>query len=152
MIKRFLLFLVINALALLIGGLFTNSGVESEWYTSLNKAPWTPPGWFFGVAWTTIMILLAIYMAFAYKYFDFKRNLLIVFTIQWILNVLWNPLFFYYKNVSFGLIIILLLTIWVAWWMLRDKKEMGVKIFLLLPYFVWLLVASSLNLYILIEN
>lgn len=43
MIKRIILFLVLNFAALAIGGLFTGDGVPSEWYQNLNKAPWTPP-------------------------------------------------------------------------------------------------------------
>lgn len=63
MIARIALFLVLNFAALGIGGLFSGQGVPSDWYTGLNKAPWTPPGWVFGSAWTIIMICFAIYMA-----------------------------------------------------------------------------------------
>ena len=61
---RFLLFIILNFTALALGSLFTNKGVSSQWYLELNKAPWTPEGWVFGFAWTTIMISFAIYMAF----------------------------------------------------------------------------------------
>ena len=64
MILRVLSFLVLNFLALGIGGIFTGKGVPSEWYVQLNKAPWTPPGWMFGFAWTSIMICFALYMAY----------------------------------------------------------------------------------------
>ena len=67
MIKRTIFFLLLNFAALAIGGLFTGSGVSSEWYQNLNKAPWTPPGWVFGTVWTLIMILFAIYMAMLIK-------------------------------------------------------------------------------------
>ena len=66
MIYRTILFLLINFTALAIGGFFTGKGVPSEWYINMNKAPWTPPGWVFGFAWTTIMTLFAIYMSFAW--------------------------------------------------------------------------------------
>ena len=58
MIKRLFVFLLINFGALALGGLFTSDGVISDWYEQLNKAPWTPPGWVFGAAWTTIMVCL----------------------------------------------------------------------------------------------
>ena len=38
-------FLIINFGGLAIGQVWTGDGVTSEWYTSLNQAPWTPPGW-----------------------------------------------------------------------------------------------------------
>ena len=54
----FLIFLTANFGALGIGTILMNEGPTSNWYTSLNQAPWTPSGWVFGAAWTTIMLLL----------------------------------------------------------------------------------------------
>ena len=61
MILRTIIFLLINFAGLFIGGLFTGEGVPSDWYQNLNKAPWTPPGWVFGFAWTTIMICFSLF-------------------------------------------------------------------------------------------
>ena len=47
---RFIAFLILNFLALAVGGLFTGKGVPSEWYVNLARAPWEPPGWVFGSA------------------------------------------------------------------------------------------------------
>lgn len=150
MIKRTVLFLFLNFAALAIGGLFTDSGVSSEWYQNLNKAPWTPPGWVFGMAWTLIMILFAIYMAFLIKS-ENKKRIIILFSIQWILNVAWNPIFFYAQAVTLGLICILLLTILIAYLFFFFVK-VNVKSLLLAPYLVWLIIASSLNAYIFYFN
>lgn len=76
MYLKIIIFLVINFAALGIGSIFTGSGVPSEWYQSLIKAPWTPPGWMFGAAWTSIMICFSIFMAFAWKNTP-NQNLLI---------------------------------------------------------------------------
>jgi len=62
MYKHVILFLVLNFGALAVASLFTGNGVASNWYQHLNKAPWTPPGWMFGLAWTTIMICFALYI------------------------------------------------------------------------------------------
>ena len=70
MIIRFILFLVLNFAALGVGGLYSEGGATSDWYNELNRAPWTPPGWVFGVAWTFIMLCFAVYMAFAWQYFE----------------------------------------------------------------------------------
>jgi tryptophan-rich sensory protein len=53
MFYRLIIFLALNFAALAIGGLFTSKGVSSDWYAGIAKAPWTPPGWAFGAAWTT---------------------------------------------------------------------------------------------------
>lgn len=152
MIFRLIIFLTINFGALAIGGLFTGKGVPSDWYLNLNKAPWTPPGWMFGVAWTTIMICFSIYMTYVWQEVTNRKILITLFIIQWILNVSWNPTFFYYHNVLFGLIIITGLTLVVGFIFLQYWPEMKYKSALILPYFIWLLIATSLNGYILFKN
>lgn len=150
MIKRVLLFLILNFSALAIGGLFTGDGVPSDWYQLLNKAPWTPPGWVFGAAWTTIMICFALYMAYA---IDLPRTrIIILFAIQWILNTSWNPAFFYFQEVLIGLIIITALTVLIGHLLFSHRKTLKVKSLLILPYFVWLIIATSLNAYIVFYN
>lgn len=152
MIFRIVIFLVINFAALGIGGMFTSAGVPSEWYQNLMKAPWTPPGWVFGSAWTLIMICFAIHMAYGWKQVDNKTIFLTLFIFQWILNVIWNPVFFKFHLVLTGLIIISLLTILVGFFLIACMKQFKAFSFFLLPYFLWLLIATSLNLYILIKN
>lgn len=152
MIGRVFLFLVINFAGLAIGGFFTGSGVSSQWYADLNQAPWTPPGWVFGFAWTTIMLCFAVYMAFAFSYTDNKKILVRLFVLQWILNILWNPVFFYFREVALGFIVILLLTFVIGVLLFKYNSLLKFKSILILPYFVWLLVASSLNGYIFFMN
>jgi benzodiazapine receptor len=80
--KYMIIFLVINFAALTLGGLATSSAVNGEWYLSINKAPWTPPGWAFGAAWTTIMVCFSIFMAFAWREVADRKSLAILFSIQ----------------------------------------------------------------------
>lgn len=152
MILRFILFLIINFGALALGGLFTGQGVPSEWYQTLNKAPWTPPGWVFGAAWTTIMLLLTFYMTSALAKTKQKKTLLVLFTIQWILNVGWNPVFFMHHELFLGLVIIVALTILVAVILFRFYADMKHLSWLLLPYLLWLVIATSLNAYAWLMN
>jgi benzodiazapine receptor len=76
MIYRLVIFLALNFSALAIGGLFTSSGVPSDWYVGIAKAPWTPPGWVFGTAWFTIMICFGVYMAYLWPVIE-NKNILI---------------------------------------------------------------------------
>lgn len=152
MIRRILIFLLLNFGALVIGGLFTGQGVPSDWYAGLNKAPWTPPGWVFGFAWTTIMICFSLYMAYLWPGVENKKMIAALYAIQWVLNVAWTPVFFYLHQTTAALIIILLLTLlvgcllWYFWSWLKAKSV------LLLPYFIWLLIAASLNGYVCFKN
>jgi len=152
MIVRLIIFIIINFGALAIGSFFTGKGVPSDWYTDLIKAPWTPPGWVFGFAWTTIMICFSIYMAYLWPVAENKNLLITLFIIQLILNVGWNPTFFYYHNILAGIVIISALTILVGFLLLLYWPEQKMKTVFILPYFIWLLIATSLNGYILLKN
>ncbi|CAI8367418.1 MAG: Tryptophan-rich sensory protein [Flavobacteriaceae bacterium] len=151
MFKRTVLFLILNFSALAIGSLFTNSGVSSEWYQNLSKAPWTPPGWVFGVAWSSIMFFFAIYMAYLIKLKP-KKTIIIFYSIQWVLNIVWNPVFFYFQEITLGLICISLLTAHIILLFFKYLKEQRIKTLLLAPYGIWLIIATSLNAYIYLYN
>ncbi len=152
MIYKIIIFLIINFSGLALGGLFTNKGVTSNWYEQLNKAPWTPPGWVFGTAWTFIMIFFSFFMAYLWLPQVNKKVLVSLFVLQWLLNVLWNPIFFYYKNSLLGFIFISLLTILIALMFFYYFPIIKIKSLLLLPYLIWLLIATSLNAFILLKN
>lgn len=152
MVVRIVAFPLLNFGALGIGGLFTGSGVKSNWYESLNKAPWTPPGWAFGAAWTSIMICFSVYMAYLWPKAENKTMLLSLFGIQWALNVIWNPLFFHFQQTSIALISIILLTVLVTYFFINFRSALGNVSLLILPYLLWLIIATSLNAYIVFNN
>ncbi len=150
-LKITLLFLVINFGGLAFGSWLMDNGPLSDWYTNLNQAPWTPTGIVFGIAWTVIMVCFSIYLG---KLFTIENTLenKIAFLIQFILNVSWNYIFFNQHLVLTGLITILVLTALLFVYFLKlSSKTLKYK-YLLLPYIIWLCIATSLNLYILIHN
>ncbi len=152
MTLRVIIFLVVNFATLGVGGLFTGKGVPSDWYMGLNKAPWTPPGWVFGVAWSAIMILFSFYMARLWPMAENQKLLLTLFLLQLVLNIAWNPIFFHFHNVALGLIVITGLTVLTGFLLFYYWPKLHLMSALLLPYFLWLLIATSLNAYILIKN
>lgn len=152
MIYKLTIFLLLNFGALALGGFFTSTGVPSDWYAGLSKAPWTPPGWVFGAAWTTIMVFFSIYMAKAWTVVKDKKLLLIAYAAQWILNVGWNPTFFYYNEVAAALILISMLTILIGCILFFYWKTLKLTSLFIAPYFIWLLIATSLNGYIFFKN
>jgi len=152
MAVRIILFLLINFAALGVGSFFTGDGVVSNWYQNLNKAPWTPPGWVFGAAWTTIMICFSLYMAFAWEEVKNKNGLLIAYILQLILNIGWNPIFFYFRNVPVGLVVITALTLLMGYFLFQYWSTLKTKSLLVVPYVLWLVIATSLNAYVLLNN
>ena len=147
-----LILLLLNFGALAIGGLFTGDGVASDWYSELDKAPWTPPGWVFGAAWTTIMICFTFYMGILLRRAKTKQKVRSLYILQLVLNITWNPIFFYYQSQSIALVVIITLTLLIFYFLLNYRKTLGWYSILIVPYVVWLCIATSLNLYILLSN
>jgi len=147
----FILFFLINFGALAIGGFLMGEGPASDWYQEANQAPWTPPGWVFGAAWTFIMLAYSVYMAIAWDRIS-RQKLLGVYGAQLIFNIGWNPVFFNFHDAEMGLLIISFLTmlIWIQLFLFR--KSMKLWSLLLLPYSIWLMIATSLNFYFLLYN
>jgi tryptophan-rich sensory protein len=148
----FLAFLSLNFLALGLGGLFTADGVSSEWYQTLNKAPWTPPGWVFGAAWTFLMCCFTVFMTMRWSKDHDRKKTLILYSIQWILNVSWNPIFFYFHQNLLGLIDITLLLSVVIILGITTLRTLRFHTLWILPYVLWLMIATSLNAYIVFFN
>lgn len=130
-----------------------NNGPQTDWYLSLKKAPWTPAGWVFGAAWSSIMLCFSFYMtklSFQYKYLD--KKLLTLFIVQWILNVSWNYIFFNQHLVALGLVSITLLWLFVGYLTFEHIKKLKGYTLLILPYLIWMTIATSLNAYIVFNN
>ncbi len=141
------LFLILNFGVLALGSLLMGSSpIENEWYVHLNKAPWTPPGWVFGAAWTTIMLLFTIYLTLQQKEKLTNKRFIFLFTLQFLTNVLWNPIFFYFHWMFLGMVVIFLLFVSLVLMLYYFKLSSWKSVFLL-PYLLWLTVAFSLNAY-----
>lgn len=149
----FLIFLVVNFSALAIGVWLMNNGPKTDWYLSLNKAPWTPANWVFGAAWTTIMLLFAVYMTkLSFSYPFLNKKILLLYSLQWILNVGWNYIFFNQHLTVVGLVIITALWLLIGYVTVEHLKKIKWYSLLILPYLIWMTIATSLNAYIVIYN
>ncbi|MDH5413711.1 MAG: tryptophan-rich sensory protein, partial [Flavobacteriaceae bacterium] len=137
--------------ALGIGSWLMQNGPTTEWYLQLNKAPWTPPGWIFGVAWITIMFCFSFYMTFLYE-IENTAILKLLFVLQVLLNVSWNYIFFNKQSIGGGLLVIIMLTLVVFYLLITYFKALDLKNLFILPYGIWLMIATSLNLYIYLKN
>ena len=118
------LFLITNFAGLYFGSILMNEGPSSAWYLLLNQAPWTPPGWVFGIAWITIMLCFSFYLASLIRIID-SVNFWAIYTVQCILNISWNYVFFILQKTVTGLIIISLLTVVMVFYFCKFKKKEG---------------------------
>ena len=78
----------------------------NEWYTTLNKAPWTPPGWVFGVVWSILYCFMTLSFLLVWtnkKCYPFCKEL-VYFFIQLFFNLMWTPIFFEYQMPQLALL------------------------------------------------
>ena len=132
-------------LALIIGG-FASSQSLDIWYVSLVKSDLNPPGYIFGIIWPILYLMMAI-SAFRTFYFVKKS-----FFIQLFFNAIWSWLFFVFQMPLLALIniwLLILLNVRIAFVMFKEDK---LSAYLYLPYVLWLIFASYLNLYIVFNN
>lgn len=148
----FLLFLIINFGGLALGSWLMNGGSTGEWYNNLNKAPWTPPGWVFGAAWTLIMLCFSWYLSELFSN-RASKLLWLLYVFQVVLNVSWNWIFFNQHFIAIGLIVIATLTLVIVYYFITFRNDrLKMAKYLLLPYLIWLCIATSLNAYIVLNN
>jgi len=149
--KLCILFLILNVSALGIGSWLMGDGAQSQWYLSLNKAPWTPEGWVFGAAWVTVMVCFSFFMAFLVNGCK-TTKVIILFLLQFLLNISWNFVFFHEHLIALGLAVITSLALIITALFVTYLNDLKWKSLFILPYLVWIAIATSLNLYIMINN
>ena len=133
-------------LALILGGLSSADTANDIWYIELNKSNLNPPGYVFAIIWPILYLLMSIS---AFRTFNELKDL---FYLQLIFNALWSWLFF-----AFQLPLVALLNIWLLIFLnikllLKMFRLDKLSMFLYGPYVLWLIFASYLNLFIVINN
>jgi len=145
--KTFPVFLIACLLTLAIGGIFT----PGPWYESLNRAPWTPPNIAFPIVWSILYIFIAIsgWQIFTSN----NKKLKWLWSVQLIANAAWSWIFFGQLWATTALIDLIVLDALVILILIGSLKErLTLTTYLTLPYLAWLLIATSLNSYIVIYN
>ena len=145
--QSLLVFLLICFLVFAFGGLFR----PGEWYLALNKAPWSPPNIAFPIVWSLLYTCIAI--AGWQIYHRGNTTLKILWGLQLVFNALWSWMFFGQHWVLLGLVDIILIDGLVINLMLKARRVgLSSTSLLLVPYIAWLLLATTLNSYILLAN
>lgn len=158
-----MLLAVVTAIATL-GSLATIPNTEG-WYASAAKVPWNPPSSVFGPAWTVLYVLIAIagYLIWRAGFAGQGRpnranRVLQIYAVQLVLNGLWTPIFFAgFPLVGaaawwVALVVIVALILTVIWLIAAAWPHSRPAALMFVPYLLWLVFASTLNLGIIILN
>lgn len=100
------------------------------------------PRWIFPVVWSILYILMGIS---SYLVRDNKR-LIRIYVLSLIVNLLWSFIFFTFNLRVLGFFWILALILIVGLMIYEFYKENKTAAYLLIPYILWLIFASILNL------
>ena len=153
-IPKLMVSIIIVLIVGAIGSVATSPQIP-VWYATLARPAWAPPNWLFPVVWTILYILIGISLFLVWrKGLESKQAkvALVVFAVQLGLNLLWSLVFFGLHSIAGGLVIILML--WMAILaniivFYRISRWAGL---ILLPYLVWVSIASYLNYSIYLLN
>ena len=130
-------------------GLIISGSID---YNSLEKPPLAPPSIVFPIVWTIIYIIMGI------SYGMLKNENLVdsktkwIYYIQLLINALWSIIFFTLKARLFVFLCIILLDILVITMIIDFYKKKKVAGILQIPYLLWSLFATYLNLGIYLLN
>jgi tryptophan-rich sensory protein len=140
-------FLVITFAAAAIGSFSTFPNVR-DWYPTLAKPAWTPPGWLFGPVWSALYTAMAIAGWRAWRACaDRKaaRGVLLLYAAQLVCNALWSVLFFGLRQPGLALVDIAALWLLLVGLQIRLWSVDRAAGLLWAPYVAWVSFASALN-------
>ena len=100
------------------------------------------PRWIFPIAWSILYVLMGISSYFISD----NKNLLNIYKINLIVNLLWPIIFFLFKLKVLAFFWILILILIVGYMIYKFYQENKLSSYLLIPYILWLVFASVLNL------
>ena len=145
MIKR-----IIYSLLPIVGGALVGLIISGYMnYGDMVKPPLSPPSYIFPIVWTILYILMGISYFIATKDKENDKDLNQIYLLQLLVNFFWPIIFFVlrmYFTAFFWIILLLILVIIMIKELLKNNKISG---YLQIPYLIWLLFATYLNIVLL---
>ena len=149
-LKSLIINIIIPNVVGALGGLLGNS---SAGFNNINKPNFVPPAIVFPIVWIILYTLMGIssYIIYESKSQN-KKQALIFYGIQLVLNSLWTLFFFRKKWFLFSFIWILLILVFVIIMFFKFLKISKTAAFLQIPYIIWLIFASIICYNVLLLN
>ena len=148
--------IILAIIFLAIGGMMSASvnSALNGWFSTLEKPFLNPPNYVFMPVWTVLYVSLSIFvwMIDRQPHSDLILQARRLFVWQLVLNFFWTPVFFGLHSIIGGLIVLLILDYLVFRLVsvsFQINKTCG---FIIMPYFLWLLYATYLNISIFLIN
>ena len=142
-VKLYVISVLIPLIPGAIIGVLTSGAMN---YGDLQKPVLAPPAALFPVVWTFLYILMGVSHGILKSYDLTDSGTESIFYAQLVVNLLWPIFFFVLKWRLFAFVWIVLLDILVITMAIRFYRKNKLAGLLQIPYCVWVLFASYLNL------
>ena len=148
-IKIYIKSILIPVIIVGIVGLITASSID---YNSLEKPFLAPPSIAFPLVWTILYILIGVSYGILKSKKITNSEINLIYYIQLGVNSLWSIFFFIVKWRLFSFIWIIILAILIIVMIFKFYNKDKVAGLLQIPYLLWVLFASYLNISIYLLN
>ena len=133
----------------LIVGTITSSSIE---YNTLIKPVLAPPSILFPIVWTILYILMGISYGILVSKSLVNSEIKFIYYLQLFVNAMWSIIFFTFEWRLFAFIWLLILILLIFIMIIKFYNKDKVAGLLQIPYLLWALFASYLNLSIYLLN
>lgn len=136
------------AVGLLIGAI-TSSSME---YNTLIQPTLAPPSILFPIVWTILYVLMGVSYGILESKSLVDAETKFIYYLQLFVNALWSIIFFTFECRLFAFIWLLLLILLIIAMIIQFYNKDKVSGLLQIPYLLWAVFASYLNLSIYLLN
>ena len=150
--SKFKIYLKSIIIPVIVGGLVGLLISNSIDYNSLQKPFLAPPSILFPIMWTILYILMGVSYGMLQSKMLVDSEINLIYYIQLFVNAFWSIFFFVFKWRLFSFIWILLLDVLVIVMTVKFYKKHKVAGLIQIPYLLWSLFATYLNLSIYLLN
>jgi translocator protein len=120
-----------------------------EWYQSLQKPSWTPTPSTIGLIWRILYPIIIVTFGFVFVQAMRKKlpwKVALPFGINLLANLIFTPILFGMRNLPLAAVDILIVWTTVPWMMSAVCKHHRWVALAQVPYFVWVSIATVLQL------
>jgi benzodiazapine receptor len=132
-----------------IVGLIISGSID---YNSLQKPFLAPPSILFPIVWTILYILMGVSYGILESKSLIEPKTKFIYYLQLFVNATWSIIFFTLKWRLFAFIWIILLDLLVIIMIIEFYKKNKIAGLIQIPYLLWVLFASYLNLAVYLLN
>ena len=153
-LKRLLTAIAIPELVGLLSAVIT--GNIGDTYKSFRQPPLSPPGIIFPIVWVILYGLMGVASYIIFEEIKDRREeqkqALTFYGLQLAVNFIWPIVFFKFEAYTAAVFVIFILLVLVIITAAKFKALSKTAFWLLVPYIVWLLFATYLNIGVAVLN